>query len=1015
MLVGVGNVAVVSVPVPFCGRDAQMAALGEELDRARSGVGTVVLVEGDAGMGKTRLLDEAAIMARRRRFRVGACAADPGDRMVELATLMGALFDGPDPVLDRAELPDLHGLPEQRYWLLQDVRGLLERAALKTALVICLDDLQWTDGGTVAALRALPRRLATVPVAWILAFRPGPGPGRLYSALGYLEHSGAEKMVLGPLDSTAVKQVTAGVLQAEPDGDLLRMAERAGGNPFFLVEMLWGLREEQLIRIESGRAELVETRLPRRVGDNMRRRLDQMPELAHQVAAVATALGRRFSLDDLAAMLDRPPSALLGPVQEVLHAGLFVESGDKISFRHDLILEAVRASLPLSGSRALDRQAATVLMARGAVPLEVATRLAVSAEPGDEVAITTLAKAADALATTDPRAAADVSQRALDLAPLDHPLRRALLSNTAVHLHAAGRSEEAKAFADTALRQALPSEEEADFRLIVAAMFAISPDIRADSCRKGLALPDISVYLRSLLSANLFHNLVTAGRVDEARAVLPEVEEAVARSGDKCSQFILELAESGLSYADGRLAQALELVERARRSGRVAADEAGLSPQYWRIGQARRQLTTQWLCDALTVADRLDESMEISLGSIAAAQQERQAWALNIFGTGRARQLLQMGRVPDAAAALGELFTPDMAHQVVSVLDAAGVVALGRAAIHAGDRSLARQAAEIAQVMLTQDARSVRRHAAWLLALQAMADGDPLRARQCLCVLGEDERASVLPLFPMDVTDEVQLIRIALAAGDQELAEHAADTVRRRSQLNRDVRSLEAVAAHATGLMNHSQKDLAEAVELYEKGTRPLALASALEDLGGIALDDGGTRHGIDAFSRALVLYAGAGATRDASRVRQRLRSLGVRRRLVTAQRPDSGWAAMTDSELAVARLVAQGLTNREVAEHLFILPHTVSDHLRRVFIKLRVTSRVDLARIAAGHEATPSARQLKELHIASSRRAGGARSLPEALVACRHSLSLRRPHRHLHDQTRRVLPECRGDRGDRR
>ena len=671
-----------------------MAALGEQLDRARSGVGTVVLIEGDAGMGKTRLLDEAAVVARRRRFRVGTCAADPGDSMVELATLMGALFDGPDPVLDRAELPDLHGLPEQRYWLLQDLQGLLERAALKTPLVICLDDLQWTDGGTAAALRALPRRLATVPVAWILAFRPGPGPSQLYSTLGYLEHSGAEKMLLGPLDNAAVRQVTAGVLQAKPDGELLQMADRAGGNPFFLVEMLWGLREEQLVRIESGRAELVEARLPRRVGESMRRRLDQMPGLAHQVAAVATALGRRFSLDDLAAMLDCPPSALLAPVQEVLHAGLFVESGEMLTFRHDLILEAVRASLPLSVSRALDRQAATVLIARGALPIEVAARLAASAEPGDEVAITTLAKAADTLATTDPGASADVSRRALDLASLDHPLRRALVANTAVRLHAAGRSTEARAFADTALRQALPPEEEADFRLIVAAMFAISPDIRADSCRKGLALPGISAYLRSLLSANLFHNLVTAGRVDEARAVHPEVREAVERSGDACSQFVLELAESGLHYADGRFAQALELVESARRSGRVAADEAGLSPQYWRIGQARRQLATQWLCDALTVADRLDESMEISLGSIAAAQTGRQAWALNIFETGRGRQLLQMGRVPDAAAALGGLFTPDMAHQVVSVLDAAGVVALGRVAIHAGDRNLARQAAE---------------------------------------------------------------------------------------------------------------------------------------------------------------------------------------------------------------------------------------------------------------------------------------------------------------------------------
>jgi DNA-binding CsgD family transcriptional regulator len=367
--------------------------------------------------------------------------------------------------------------------------------------------------------------------------------------------------------------------------------------------------------------------------------------------------------------------------------------------------------------------------------------------------------------------------------------------------------------------------------------------------------------------------------------------------------------------------------------------------------QARRQLTTQWLCDALAVLDRIDESLQISIESIAAAQHERQAWALGIFETGRARQLLQIGRVTDAAAALGELFTPDMAHQVVSVLDAAGVVALGRVAIHTGDRNLARQAAEIAQMMLTQDAPSVRRHAAWLLTLQAMADGDLLRARECLCFLGEKERLSVLPLFPMDATDEVQLIRIALAADDTELAEHAVGTVRRRSELNRDVRSLEAAAAHATGLINHSEKDLAEAVELYEKGPRSLALASALEDLGGVAVDSGGTRRGIGAFNRALALYAGAGASWDAGRVRQRLRSLGVRRRVVPAQRPDTGWAAMTGSELAVARLVAQGLTNREVAERLFVSPHTVSGHLRHVFMKLQVNSRVDLARIAAGHE----------------------------------------------------------------
>ena len=101
-------------------------------------------------------------------------------------------------------------------------------------------------------------------------------------------------------------------------------------------------------------------------------------------------------------------------------------------------------------------------------------------------------------------------------------------------------------------------------------------------------------------------------------------------------------------------------------------------------------------------------------------------------------------------------------------------------------------------------------------------------------------------------------------------------------------------------------------------------------------------------FTRALEIYADVGAVWDAGRARQRLRSLGVRRRVVVSQRPTSGWRALTDSETAVARLVAQGLTNREAASHLFVSPHTVSGHLRSIFTKLGVNSRVELTRIVS-------------------------------------------------------------------
>ncbi len=923
------------------GRDAELTILGQHLDQLLSGVGSVVLVEGGAGMGKSRLLGEVAGMARRLSIRVGGGAADPGDTVVQLSVLMEALFEGPSPILERTALGDAHASPEQRYWLLQDLEALLESAALKAPLLVCLDDVQWADSGTAAALRALPSRLATVPIGWVIALRPGQGSAQIRSAVDFLAGQGAAKVTLGPLDQAGVAQIAADVLGAEPDSELLKMAERPAGSPFLLVELLSGLRDEGLVRVESGRAELVEWRLPDRVSHSMRLRLERMSDSARLVATVAAALGRRFSFDDAAAMLSRSPSELLTPVDELIHADLLVERDGRLMF-HDLTLEAVRASIPGSVRRSLDRQAASVLLARGALPVEVATQLAESASPGDEVAITTLFKAAEALGATDPGAAADLSQSALELAPRRHPLRGPLVAQTAVWLHAAGRGEEAKAFADTALHEAFPPEQEAEVRLSIAGMFALSPDVRAEECRHALALPGLPASLRTRHLALLFHNLVTAGRFDEARARLEEVTLAVHGRDDVAARFALELAQSGLMYAEGDFSGTLPMVETALRSGLRTSDDT------------RGHLTYQWRCDVLTMVDRLDESLQMSTEGVASAQRDRQGWALSIFETGRGRQLLQMGRLADAAVALEGQLPVEMAPHIVSVLDAAGVVALGRVAIHLGDPGLSRQAREIAQVMLGQRAPSVRRHAAWLLALQERAAGESARAHKWLRAFGEEERMSIVPLFPMDVADEARLIHIALAAQDDELAAHAADAAQCRAQLNPPVRSIAAAAAHARGLLDHNRKDLAEAVALYEGGPRPLAYAAALEDLGVATVDGGDTDEGVEVLGRALEVYAHAGAAWDAGRVRGRLRALGVRRRLVTVQRPGRGWAAMTDSELAVARLVAQGLTNREVAERLFVSQHTVSGHLRHVFAKLDVNSRVELTRLAAVHDPRP-------------------------------------------------------------
>jgi DNA-binding CsgD family transcriptional regulator len=203
----------------------------------------------------------------------------------------------------------------------------------------------------------------------------------------------------------------------------------------------------------------------------------------------------------------------------------------------------------------------------------------------------------------------------------------------------------------------------------------------------------------------------------------------------------------------------------------------------------------------------------------------------------------------------------------------------------------------------------------------------------------------------MDLTDEIHLVRIAVATYDLELAQSGLAAAERRAELNPDVATITATAAHVHGLLGSDPEDLESAVELFKDSPRRLALAAALEDLGVARVDRGARGLAIEALGEALEHYAAAGATCDVARLRGCLRNLGVRRRLVSVGRPDAGWAALTETELTVARLVAEGLTNRDTAERLFISPHTVSSHLRHVFAKLGINSRVELTRLAGEHE----------------------------------------------------------------
>jgi DNA-binding CsgD family transcriptional regulator len=202
----------------------------------------------------------------------------------------------------------------------------------------------------------------------------------------------------------------------------------------------------------------------------------------------------------------------------------------------------------------------------------------------------------------------------------------------------------------------------------------------------------------------------------------------------------------------------------------------------------------------------------------------------------------------------------------------------------------------------------------------------------------------------MEVADDPLLVRMALAAGDEELAKTVTELAARRCTLNPGVQSMAGAAAHTRGLLNQSRPDLEHAAAILAACPRPLALAALLEDLGSARLADGDRSGAVDAFDHVLRIFIDVGAVRDAARARKRLRELGVRRRVQSLDRPKLGWESLTDAELQVARLAAEGYTNRGIADRLFVSPHTVNAHLRHVFDKLDIRSRVDLTRAVERH-----------------------------------------------------------------
>jgi len=930
------------------GRQPEVEALRGQLDALLAGRGGTVLVSGLAGMGKTVLLEATETMARERGIRVFRGGGDAAARVIPFGPLLEALVSARDAPVDPAVLRELSQSPDQRFWLLRELQESLERAALRAPLLISIDDVQWADEATLAALVTLPRQLAPHRILWLLAARSGEPSRPAGAAEDRIAEAGALKITLTPLDGDAVADVAADLLGGSPDPALLTVLAGVRGQPFLLTELLRGMREERLVEVAEGSATLTGTRIPLRFVDSVNDQLGRLPAEARDALQMACALGRRFSADELAGLTGSAPAAILAALREAIAAGLVIEDSDRVAFRHDLVREAVDATLPRTVRQSLRRRAVDVMLRHGAPPSDVAELVMDVAQPGDAGAVTILRRAAAQTGQVCPMVASALSRRALDLTPAGDPGRGVLTAETLAYLVYAGKAAEAVNLMTTAAGELTDPAAEAEARLGLAHLaMQYAPADVVEQCQRALELPGVPDELRIHLLSFLSLGQDLFGDADAAEQAARDATELTRASANHDNEVFTLVPRAAQALARGEWRLALDLAgEAAARRYSVQ----GATVRLW--------LPDAWEALIAIVVARLDEAFALIEAGMKAAQRDGIAANIRVWSMLRCRALFDSGRLADAGAEAEA--TIEMADEIgdgsYGYINHVALYILARVALHTGDRAGLAQAREsAARLSGARESPSGRRLGAWLSALLADAEGAgagpcPLDRQAPVQVLDPLADGPLSTTSPRRYADTATLTRLLLDAGRRADAKSAVARLEDFAALHPDFPFLEAAALHARAVLDGDQDIALRAAALSLGDPRPLVRAVVLEDAGRL-LPDPRAAEAVPLLETALESYAAAGAERDAARVRRLLRARGVRPP-TSGPRSAPDWPELTESEFAVVSLVARGATNREVAERLYLSPYTVNSHLRHVFIKLGIRSRVELAHLASTRSA---------------------------------------------------------------
>jgi DNA-binding CsgD family transcriptional regulator len=915
-------------------REAELALLGEVLAAARAGRGGAVLVEGEAGIGKTRLLAWAREEAVRAGSRVLPATADEIEAGVPLAVARLLLAraarevtsEGPVRlarlVLD-GELAEPGALGSRADEVVHALWWLVVELTEERPLVLVVDDAQWADELTLAWLRVVARRASELPLALLVAARPA-GLGQRHGVLS--AERAFERVRPAPLSIAGTSQLVEELLEQPGPGALAgRVRELAGGNPLYVSELVawaWAGGEEVIPGLLAGGEP------PPELVRLVEQRLDRLSPAAAALARAVAVLGADADPRRARALAGLDGTGALAAEEELRAERIF--DAREYGFVHPVVAAATRASIGAAPVAELHAQAAALLLDQGVDEQRVAEHLMAAPPRGDATAVSTMRKAAEAARRLGaPAAAARLLERALAEPPLPE------------------------------------QEDTVAFERGRALLDAGSPD--AQRALERVARDAREPPLRAIAARHLARQLALDGRSDEAATVLSGV---LGGLGDGDRQLRLEL-----------LAEAAVVAGSARggreRAMAMLADEA--ERVSWRTPGERLLAVA-----ARVVAAEMPADPAAGASALLALRLHRDfpgSYAVGDLTFSATSVLLNADALDDAERAMDQL-RADAEQTGQPHLVAGALWQQAQIAYQRGDLRRCRVEARAAG----EAAGAFARRLAVPWSVMALAEQGELADAERL--LATEDMLETVAASPVLVAAVGSRGRLRLAQGRLDLAIDDLAEARDRSRA-RFARLLEPpwqpLLAEGLALADRTDEASEEArdyaARAAEWGTRrALGHAARLRAL-------------VAPRPRAITLLEEARAHFTASHARLELArcltELGTHRRAAgertaaravlrdahdTAQacgamalcarargelllaggrpRPPAGAGvhALTPAERRIAELAAQGAANREIARRLYLSPKTVEMHLRSCYRKLDVTGRTDLpGALAAG------------------------------------------------------------------